>query len=618
MFHISRFRRLLDGITKKFGSTIIELTALAPDERSLKTNAALNTLYTAINLSIIAGEYIEDTKLVEAEIAEARMNLTSLLTEVEQEVTDVSLSGIFYTFITVLENCLNSYSVMIIRVNNIFSVNKDVYLNKDNDREDINNQCTVLLNKHNIISYPGFDDKKTLKAYKILLINIQLSLIDLSCNPNEKLLYKLNSTEDELNTLYSDIQLKPFEFIFSIREKVKYIKLKVLIRFYQIQKELGSDLKILQESRLTSIEQLIMDIQYSELKEFLEYAYSHYIDTKENAQKILYKYRSISNNVDNYFLRHLKIKYLKDLKKDKESLQQLVNKFDEDYRANTNNFDHYAKGVCANYANNNLFSFELEEEKTEYETALSSYEKVKRVSIETGINNYFPDLRFLKFLIKKLNFLFEQKEVLKEITKINLYLKKCNELIESYKKNINWTKHNHSFIYQLPFKECIFSNSFTRKARLRHFFTASTIILPLDKEQNNLEYTEYYNQIKVFDSIKNTMNNLATEAIKLEELHENIESKDVKYIEILGIFCAISTFVSAAILSVLSDRGASDKNGGDSNGSFTFLLSTGIVMFCFLGLLVYIINRRTVSKKFSLVLLLIVILLIITCNNVKK
>jgi hypothetical protein len=615
MFHITRFRRALDFITKDFGSIITDLKGLDHNDRPPKTNNALNRLYIAINQSIIAGEYIEDMTLVQAEIAEAKVNLTSLLTQVEQEVEDIQLSGIFYTFITVLENCLNSYSVMVMRVNNIFEVSKDVYLNKDNDREDINNQCAILLNKHNKITYPEFDKEKTYSAYKILSINIQLSLIDLSCNPNEKLLYKLNYTEDELNALYSDVTLKLFEFVFSIREKVKYIKLKVLIRFYQIQKELGSDLKIIQESRHTTIERLIDEIQFSELRVFLEYAYSHYIETKENDQKILNKYRSISNLPDNYFFRHLKIKYLKDLKRDKEGLQQLVIQFDEDYKNHTKSFDRYAKGVCTNYANNNLFSYSLEDINTEYDVALSAYEKVKRVSIETGINNYFPELRFLKFLIRKLNSLFEQKGVLKEVENINLYLKKCKDLIEIYKKNINWTKYNHSFIYQLPFEECTFSNSFTRKAKLRHFFTASTIVLPLDKEQNNLEYTEYFNQIKVFDSIKNTMNNLAVEAIKLETLNESIESKDVKYIEILGIFCAISTFISAAILSILSDKDSKAESVGNSD-SFTFLLSTGIIMFAFLGLLVFIINKKTVSKRFSLVMLLILILLIVTCNNV--
>ncbi|MEQ7799769.1 hypothetical protein ABDJ41_08130 [Pedobacter sp. ASV1-7] len=613
MLHISTLKLLLETISEKFTTTIARISGLQPIHRPKETNIALNRLYILVNQSILAGEYIEDQVKVEKDIEEAKTYLTILLTQVEQEVTDQDISGLFYTFITVVQNCLNSYSSMIIKINNHYLVNNDIYINRDYDRAEISSQSQILVNKHSRVNYEDFDNQKTYMAYEILLINIHLSLIDLTCNPNEKLLHKLNTIEDKLNTLYNEVKLKPFEFIFSIREKAKFLKLKVLIRLYQIQKGFGSDLKIIQESKLVPIDELIDEIEFPELKSFLEYSYQHYIDTDENAQKILTRYRSIPNTEDNYFLRHLRIKYLKDLKKDRTALEILVKKFDVDYQTSDTHFNHYAKGVSLNYANNNLFSFILENLDIKYSEALNHYENIKRVSIETGIKNYFPDLRLLKYLVLKLNNLFEQVDALKEIQTINIYLEKCKELIESYKKNINWTKYNHSLIYQLPFNECIFQNSFTKKARLRHFFTASTVVLPLDKEQNNLEYIEYHNQIKVFSSIKNTMNNLAVESLKLEGLNEDLANKDVKYIEILGIFCAISTFVSAAILSIITD-----KNGGNGSDSFTFLLSTGIIMFSFLGLLIYIINKKSVSKKFSIVLLLILIMLIITCNNITK
>jgi|GEM_PF-3777161 len=630
MFHIQKLQLDLERFLK-YGTPYFNLlNTFTPANQINSFNGILDRLFIHVNLSILAGEYAEDFELTKAEIENAKDSLSGLLNFAEFFVTNPLLLKLSYNAVKIIENSLTTYESLTHRFRQITHPElKSSYLYNDDDLSEIENYSRSLLSKHNKILYDDFNPQKTLEAYKILIINVHLAALDLNCKPSQPNFHRLEYIENTLADFYSEPEFTSYEFIFVLIQKAKFLKLKIVIRFCQEQKEFGSNLNIVQNSTIKTIQDLIDGLEFEKLKTLLKYSFCHYIETDENDLEILNHFKASKLEVDSYQKRHISIKFYKDIKPDVKELEKVVDQFENDVYPDNEQFNIYANNVCVNYANNNLFSYRLEhDKKIDYEEVLNCYSRVQKVRNATKINNYFPELRFLKYLTNQLKTLLDGNNVIEDSNLINIYLNKCDELIFNYKNNINWTKYNHSYIFQLPFNECLIENRFTKKAGLRHLFISSSMILPLNIDNYYKEQESYANQITVYNSIKNTINNLKIQSKKLDKEIELNDKKDIKFIEILGLFCAISIFVSASILSFmgtqLDNKIANISNSSKTlrqeyyHGTMEFVISTGAILCAFLGLLIVIFNRKTLNRGMVLALVIMLILLIATCNNINS
>lgn len=227
-----------------------------------------------------------------------------------------------------------------------------------------------------------------------------------------------------------------------------------------------------------------------------------------------------------------------------------------------NIFNIYNLSIDLNYIINNEFSLICDEKNTNVtiDEVQSLYEEIKTLEVNTGIKNFFPQTKYVKFLLLSLKKTYKDKEALGSIQKCITLIDRCLELYKEYEENINWSKNNYPYVFQLPLTDC-----FNKISRTERLFVFSSFLLPLTKEKYIDELTNYKLEIaqldasiRVLDNIDKHITGLAetkkefdddVAAMKLdvEEISRNAKDREFRAIEIIGIFTAIISFVAASL-----------------------------------------------------------------------
>jgi len=257
------------------------------------------------------------------------------------------------------------------------------------------------------------------------------------------------------------------------------------------------------------------------------------------------------------------IKYYKDVEVFSPSsieaiseIRKLIEIYLDTAKQKDDRFDIFAYRVALNYAINNEFSITCDSKNNvTIEKATELYDEIISIQKETGIKDFFPQTKFLNFLLGQLNIKNHKKEALETLTDCRLIIDKCHEIYKEYKKNVEWSSRYYNYVFQLPFEECLLNLKEEEViAEVNQLFVSSTFLMPLPKqkyiadfENDRREVTLLESSIKVFENIKTEFDSLQTLKKEIEKVKDDSKLKDVKTIEVLGIFAALISFVAASL-----------------------------------------------------------------------
>ncbi|MEI3799613.1 MULTISPECIES: hypothetical protein [unclassified Chitinophaga] len=543
---------------------------------------AKDGIFESLNASILAGEYVQDDN-IENHISD----LTELLGTFPQpipipdiqEILEKELNKNFVDCVNVgLALYRNFYTLVKIRI----SFSSKYFLLQFN--HELNEKVRNRKNFH--------DD--SLRHINFISANLLIARLD----------HFLNPTTDDFNTLFGFSQeltqpdkLGGRKHSILLLGKCNYLLSKWILRKRHFHKRPVYIIKNFQE------EEFVIATEGSPYNKWVKYIESHYEFNSNEWKSLVEQYFDAIKDKEITTLSisdiHCLIKYYKDVNKNLQLLSTYKEEINNRYKALKRSglmFDRYASSISLNYAINNEFSLLLEDASLLEGKAEDCYSKILTIQAETGVKNFFPQYKYLQFLVTKLDEKYSQRKAVSNIAQLRELINKCKKVFEKYEENIEWSRKNYNYVYQLPFNECLVDVGTNVPEKI---FIASSFILPLIKGNYIKEYDELKKKVLNFETSVELIENVDKElqgiarlkedygAIntkiesKFQEKEQSLRDKEIKYIEVIGIFAAIVTFVASTVPGFQFIKTAYQA------GLYVLSLSTAFAFFTLLLLVIY-------------------------------
>lgn len=416
-------------------------------------------------------------------------------------------------------------------------------------------------------------DKHSNDGLWFFLWNVKVARLDHFLTPEEDDLRELQ--EAEFACRKSDAN----KFGVLLIEKAKFLIAKWVLR----KEELTGDIVNAVAGGKT-INLNLDSLQSKLLPYWRDYIESHYeLDKRTANNKIKSRYEKInrSESIETQKLidLHCQIKYYKDVKSDYKSLngirKEIERRWKESQRTNSISIK-YSLSIAYLYVINNEFSFLLNYQAKEEKKIRELYGEIVSIQNKTGLKNFFPQHKYLEYLVNQLREIFNNRAALDAIKHSREIIKSCEEVFIEYKENIKWSEENYNYVFVLPFEDCFipFDNELLDKV-----FVGSSFVLPLSKNKYKLEFEENRREFYTFKSSLEVFENLE------RDVKDN-QNSQLRSMEIIGIFTAIVTFVATSIPSFQFIRSSYQA------GVFMFALACSMGVF----ILMIIISSRGVHK----------------------
>nr|DAS79848.1 MAG TPA: hypothetical protein [Caudoviricetes sp.] len=201
-------------------------------------------------------------------------------------------------------------------------------------------------------------------------------------------------------------------------------------------------------------------------------------------------------------------------------------------------FDRHALNTTKNYLYNCRLSYKIQQSQYKFEEFVSDMKEIDNLQIETGIRNFYPYRKAVSFLINDISNDFDSNTFYRGEGIIDkIYL--LEGYIERLEKSIVWCKNQNFYPFQLMFNEC----SVLYKELSIRLFIPSSFTRPIEYKILSDEIMEYKSKIVFF---RNKLE-LLKEKDDIERIKQEIAKSERKYIEILGVFTAVITFLFGTI-----------------------------------------------------------------------
>lgn len=489
-----------------------------------------NDIYKSLNYSILNGSYIKEndfiSRLTQLDSSVKKiLESFALYENIQNVVLDVvqSVNFSIETFKIFTKDKLNKYSSQ--PVDYLFSIN-----------------LTLSKSKH---AHNFSDDSNELINY--FDMNIKIADFD----------HYLSDDTDQYVQIYRVLkELESFsisgftEITKLILIKINFLKLKWIIRKQEHQSHV-----ILIDGIEEQVSEEDAEIYYSHWATFIKEHYEIYTNWQPRVENTVRPL--VTSDISTLPLKdiHRLIKYYKDVLKNQEKLNEisvlLLDQFKLKSReSSTLSFDVYAYLITSNYAINNQYSLFIEG-KTDIDEIKKKYEELKGKR-NPGIYNFFLEFKYLGAIIDLLIKKVENEGNIEFINKYEKFvINECKRSFEQYAYNNKWSINHHNYIFQLPFDECLIKVEHLKVDKL---FIASSIVLPPSK--NKIE-DQFYSIKTKFENLLthiNTIKGLKSDLLKIQEIKKDvsdqkaeIKSREIKSMEILGLFTALVTFVLGSI-----------------------------------------------------------------------
>lgn len=331
----------------------------------------------------------------------------------------------------------------------------------------------------------------------------------------------------------------------SIKEKLKYLKLKWEIRQKSYKKSNAKLAKayLVDDELFISTDKIDYKTSIDKLKKWQEYTECYYEldDWKSNLNKITteFKHKDYSelSTLELLFL----LKDFKDVNKDYESLKEVVLEFEKRFTKHCHTEQRFLYNKTYLYSLNNQFSLLLEQTDVDEDSISELKSHIEKIQKRCNIDNFFIDSKHIDFRITKLESIFSNREELEDLSKYKEELEGLSKSVTAYKKNLNWSKNNHNLLFQLPYKECLVESNISDL----DIFYASSIVLPLPHEESQDHYESINSRLRELKQLVLSVVSLNKEFSTIRGLQAN----QIKTLETIGVFTAITAFILASIPS---------------------------------------------------------------------
>lgn len=470
-----------------------------------------------INKSLIEGEYIvldieDEINLITNDLSDLELDYPNYLD--------------FKKFLDALRNALNKYLAFVNRIKNIYGLK--------------------------IIDFSNTSRSYRNNELKLLDLSIRLNLIDNDFTSNSHIIIKLFNIKNELNlikvnSLHSNIHT-------ALITKVEFLSYKWYLR--TAQKEQNTQYSIV----LTSIRARIPNPFFND---WIDKMLNHYEITGQNwVSYFITKYEEIKTTPNNQLLFlqiNNKIKYLKDVSKELEQLEQLLK--DVEYKfsqfLSTSEIENNSFRLLINYIINNYFSLYCDKKYEEFKVIKNKdtnnllkstkviigeiIEKYKDLEKRTKNNskNFFLAYKATLYSTKILNEAYELCDDKHKFIEVNYddITNHISNIIENYKAKIDWSLLNNNYIFKLDYSSSIVSHN-----HLNVYYASSFTLAKVDNDIQNRfkEVEDQYRDLKLRITLKD-------EITSISNLNNEFKKENKRLIEIVGAFTAIISFIVGSI-----------------------------------------------------------------------
>jgi hypothetical protein len=581
------------------------------------SSSFIDEIFQLLNSSILHGEYFTLTNIDELKtnlILESKEFLISIKneltsfpayynnTEIVWKTVEISINE-FVVFVDSVRNKVSSKKKIFYPLNldNNFFLSDFKYLESDEESYSKNLYYTCL------------------KLYRLFRINLSSSRNEflLQSADFEKLLADLLSDINWINKIINQIALSD-----AIWHKCFFLWRKITLR---IKYESNDDIVFWDGNKEIN---LTADEKNDPFKGWINTIWRHYELTNDSKKQTVdlvtgEKLQNAELNDLTYTQLHLLIKYYKDCTENDyiEELTKIRKEFNRRYTLQdaSQTFNSFATSFDYNYSVNNEFS-SLLDHINHYQNVTQLYIEVSKVQEITGIDNFFPQWKYLKYLLQKVKIKIDENVIFEKIESVKFFLKEANTIFTKYDKNIYWSQKTYNYVFYLPVEECFVDFEDSNKL-ISKIFIASSFVLPLVKNRYIEEYEQARQQLINLEKSVEVLTVIHEQQSEIkrknEQLEAEIKGKETKYIEILGIFASIITFAAAAFTAELNIG-----KGQSFQELFRGLFCIGIVLFLFVLALLFVtripfekIWNKTNSlnlRKFSVACIIAIITIIIT------
>jgi len=426
--------------------------------------------------------------------------------------------------------------------NKLYSQLQSHFINLNHNMVDLSNYYRLMINElseklqvtDNVLIINAFSNKSvnySNKLYEALDIILEVCFDEFSLSYNEKNIRSLIFKRDKLNEIKSSQSKDEIKNILGIvSEKIEYL----LVKYSSI-----SSNKNLKYS--LNFTQITIKLDDSESHFTSHKRYGYYLNPYEVPKNVI---REWQNNCYNgnakVWEMTLLMKYYAKVEKNESQINNLIKQFDNFVKKQKNNknslFDSYALNTITNYMHNCRYSFLISTKEISFERLVEEIEKIKYIQSLTGIKNYHPYKKTVEFLKE-----YIRKEITSktDISLIVEHKKLYDKILAKLQDTYQWCKKNQFYSFQLCYDECL--------DRITDFgilvFTPSSFCRPINYMELDEDIERYRSDAMTIDSEIL----LYKEELEILEIKKSIDKNKKSYIEILGIFTGLVTFLIGSI-----------------------------------------------------------------------
>lgn len=253
----------------------------------------------------------------------------------------------------------------------------------------------------------------------------------------------------------------------------------------------------------------------------------------------------------------------------KEQINNLLLNFNEVYdkiyiKKIKNGFDRYALDTIKNYLYNSRFAY-LINHKISFNKLQEELNVIDLVQKETYIQNFHPYKKAINYLIS----LIQNELNNNNIDFINFQVEFLNELIDKFEKSINWCSKRNFYPFQLMHNECFC------KYNNIDIFIPSSYTEPIN-------YQELYNELSEYKfiliSFKGQLE-ILSEKKEVLLMRDQMKLSEKRYLEILGAFTAIITFLFGCVNFFSTAKSVRDLTFSSFGLGIILLLFSSMIYF---------------------------------------
>ena len=287
----------------------------------------------------------------------------------------------------------------------------------------------------------------------------------------------------------------------------------------------------------------------------------------------------------------LLMKFYKDCKTTTiQQVNNLIKDFDILYNILSNKFsdrqfDLYALNTQKNYMYNSRLSFRMKHDYS-FSKLCIDIDEINDIQANTHIKNFYPYQKAILYTIKDIRHDIEGKKYVEDDIKKKISF--LEAMILKFEDSILWCEEVKFYPVQNLYNECIKSDSSYGGV----VFTPSSYSRPI-------KYDKLHDDLQGFKSELRSLKNeilLSQEKLSIEHLKKEINESKKGYIEILGVFTAVMTFLFGTI-NIFSNENSAEITIYDR---ILNIVCLGIILLLFVSSIYFFtIKEKTLAEWYK-------------------